>query len=137
MNTQDVLQRLDDQDDDEFEVDDPDDPFMDGSDEEFSDLDEEEDDADDDNVDSNTPPDSPLSMPHHSAPSTPPGSGCLTDDLPRMWTSLKPVTIQPFKSTVGPTVPISDSPLELFQLFFATPLLQKIVDESNRYWYKQ
>ena len=38
MNTEDVLQRLDDDENDEFEVDDPDKPFMDGSDE-FSDLD--------------------------------------------------------------------------------------------------
>ena len=35
-------------------MDDPNEPFMDGSDQEFSDLDEEEDDADDDNVDSKT-----------------------------------------------------------------------------------
>ena len=39
MNTEDVLQRLYDDEDNEFEVDDPDKPFVDGSDEEFSDLD--------------------------------------------------------------------------------------------------
>ena len=32
-----------------------------------------------------------------------------------------------------PTVPIPDSPLEVFELFFSADLQQKIVDETNRY----
>ena len=43
------------------------------------------------------------------------------------------MTIQPFTSHVGPTVPIPDSPLELFELFFTADLQEKIVDETNRY----
>ena len=138
INTEDVLLALgiSYDDEDEFEVDDPDKSFMDRSDDDFSDLDGEEDDADDNDMDT-TPSDSPLSMPSqsdHSSPSAPPDSS-LPDDLPQMWTtSLKPVTIKPFQSAVGPTVPMSNSPLEVFQLFFTTPL-QMIVDESNRYWY--
>lgn len=73
MNTEDVLQRFDDDEDDEFKVDDPDEPFMDESDEEFSDLDEEEDDADDDNVYSNTPPHSS----YHASPLCSKYSPCM------------------------------------------------------------
>ena len=87
MSTENVLLALglSSNDEDVFEVDDPDEPFMDGSDDDFSDLDGEEDDADNNNRDT-TPPDSPLSMPSqsdHSSPSAPPDSS-LPDNLPQM-----------------------------------------------------
>ena len=53
---------------------------------------------------------------------------------PTSWSStLHPVTINPFTSPVGPTVPISASPLEVLELFFSADLMEKIVEESNRY----
>ena len=125
MTTQDVLDAMDHSDEEDYDVDEP---CMYGSDEEFSDLSGEEDNEDDD-MDTSTPHSPLLTSPATSASpdSSHPGS------LPPTWTSnLKPVTITLFQSAVGPTMPISDSPLGVFQLFFTTPLLQTIVDESNR-----
>ena len=139
MSTQDVIDAIySDDDDDDFDVDDPDEPFMDGSDDDFSDLEGELDDDDEDmDTDTGTPATS------HSPPSTspvttpPPGNTPSTTPpphtLPAMWTtSLQPVTITPFQSAVGPTVPVPDSPLEVFELLFTAPLMEMIVDESNR-----
>ena len=142
MTTEDVIDALIDDDDDDSDVDDPDEPFMDGSDDDFSDLDGEELDDNDDNMDctsysppvsspvcATAPPGSPVSSPAAASPTTP----SPASTLPAMWTtSLQPVTITPFQSAVGPTVPVPDSPLEVFELFFTAPLLQMIVDESNR-----
>ena len=110
----------------------PDEPFMDGSDDDFSDL-EGELDEDDNDEDMDTDMSTPHSPPGWSpvgTPSTTPPPGTL----PAMWTtSLQPVTIiTPFQSAVGPTVPVPDSPLEVFELLFTAPLMQMIVDESNR-----
>ena len=117
-----MLDAMDHSDDEDYDVDEP---CMYGSDEEFSDLSWEED-NDDDNM-GTTIPHSPTPATSASPDSSQPGS------LPPTWTSnLKPVTIHLFQSAVGPTMPISDSPLDVFQLFFTTPLLQTIVDESNR-----
>ena len=53
---------------------------------------------------------------------------------PMEWSStLHPITIDPFTSPVGPTVPISASPLEVLELFFSSDLLEEIVDQSNIY----
>ena len=49
MTTQDVIDAISDDDDGDSDVDDPDEPFMDGSDDDLSDLDREE--SDDDNMD--------------------------------------------------------------------------------------
>ena len=58
----------------------------------------------------------------------------LAAPLPTSWTDqLQPVTIAAFTSHVGPTVPIPDTPLEVFELFFTPDLQEKIVVESNRY----
>ena len=134
MTTQDVIDAIY-SDDDDSDVDDPDEPFMDGSDDDFSDLDGEEDDYDgDDYMDTSSHP-PPVSSPA-SSPLSPVGTPPTTaspSTLPAMWTtSLQPVTITPFQSAAGPTVPIPDSPLEVFELFFTAPLLQMVVDESNR-----
>ena len=122
-------------------VDDPDEPFMDGSDDDFSDLEGEldEDDNDEDmDTDRSTPHSPPASPPAMTPPPScfPVGTPSTTPPLrtlPAMWTpSLQPVTIRPFQSAVGPTVPVPDSPLEVFELLFTAPLTQMIVDESNR-----
>lgn len=140
--TDEVLLAVDSDDEDDYDVDDPGEPFMDGSDEEFSDLDE------DDDLDNNmdvSPPHSPLGLPPEDtlagasprsspASASPPSSPASTSaSVPPMWTqSLQPVNIYPFQSQTGPTVSIPESPLEVFQLLFTTSLMQMIVDESNR-----
>ena len=43
------------------------------------------------------------------------------------------MTIEDFTSRVGPTVPIPDAPLDVFELFFSHDLQEMIVYESNRY----
>ena len=54
--------------------------------------------------------------------------------LPTSWSStLQPVHIHPFSSHVGPTVTISESPLEIFELFFSDDLVELVVEESYRY----
>ena len=124
---------VDSDDEDDYDVDDPAEPFMDGSDEEFSDLDGEDD--MDNNMDVSLPH-SPMGLPPEdtSAGASPPSSPASTSaSVPSMWTqSLQPVNIYPFQSQTGPTVPIPESPLEVFQLLFTTSLMQMIVDESNR-----
>ena len=42
-------------------------------------------------------------------------------------------TILPFTSSVGPTIPIAESPLEVFELFFTPTIVDEIVDQTNRY----
>ena len=147
LTTQAVLDAIAFSDDEEREVDDPAEPFMDGSDEEFSDLDDLDlDDNYDDEQPSlfDLPPGSsqscPLSSTPHSSQSPPPSSSLSSQPYPSsastqpQWSStLDPVTIQPFQSPVGPTVPIPDTPSKVFDLFFTPSLVQTIVDESNRY----
>lgn len=55
--------------------------------------------------------------------------------LSSSWSSqLERIDIQPLSSPVGPTVDaIPESPLEIFELFFSSDLLDLIVEESNRY----
>ena len=50
------------------------------------------------------------------------------------WTAtLKRVPIQTFTSSLGPSLDIPSSPVEVFDLFFSPDLLQIIVRESNAY----
>ena len=111
-------------------------PIMEGSNDEFSDL------EDVDECDSN------IDLLHDASPEDPtgpPGSvfdssmdvGLDTDTVaadsePEWTTTLKRNTIKSF-SPVGPSVAISKSPLEVFQLFFTPELLDMIVRETNRY----
>ena len=53
--------------------------------------------------------------------------------LPKWSENLTAVTVNDFTSQSGPTVPISDCPLEVFKLFFNKDLQEKIVKETNRY----
>lgn len=154
-------------------VDDPHEPIMGGSDDDFSDLGEveDEDGAEDQLGNATSCPSSPGKAPVVSPPSrhtlpvqlTHPPSSCFvpnsvaTPPSPRTsatnppsppakaiptssspsapsWSSnLKPVTIKPFTSPVGPITAISESPLEVFQLFFTSDLFGEIIEESNRY----
>ena len=45
---------------------------------------------------------------------------------------LNPVTIKPFTSQVGPTIPISASPLEVFQVFFSADLMENYCDREQQ-----
>ena len=54
--------------------------------------------------------------------------------LPTEWSEeLTPVYIPPFSSPFGPTLPIPDAALAIFDLYFTPEILQEIVLESNRY----
>ena len=102
------------------DFDDPDEPMMEGSDEEFSDLDEE-DSRDEDHAHS-------LCSAIVSALSSPDVAA-----QPTSWSSSQvPLNIREFTSSVGPTVTIPESLVEAFELFFTTDLLQRIVEESSR-----
>ena len=54
--------------------------------------------------------------------------------MPSSWTDqLQSVNIDDFTSIVGPTTDISESPIDVFELFFSDDLQIEIVRESNRY----
>ena len=60
----------------------------------------------------------------------------VTSKVTTPWSEeLSVPSIHPFvpPSPVGPTVPISDSPLEIFQLFFTSELMHEIQLQTNRY----
>ena len=143
ISTQDVIDAIYSDDEDDFDVDDPDEPFMEGSDDNFLDLDGElDDDSNDDDMDTDMgTPVTPHSPTASSPATTAPGSSLVgtpsttppPGTLPALWTTnLQPVTITPFQSAVGPMVPVPDSPLDVFELLYTAPLMQMIVDESNR-----
>lgn len=53
-------------------------------------------------------------------------------NLPTEWSKkLKPVTIPPFSSPVGPTVPIPDTALSIVEMFFTPSILQHTVNQST------
>ena len=54
-------------------------------------------------------------------------------ELPKWSPTLRDHDREPFTQQVGPTVSISDSPLDTFELFFTPEIMQYIVDETNRY----
>ena len=118
-------------------LDDPDEPIMEGSDDEFSDLGEVE---EDEHGDTPFPTaSSPCSSEVYTSPSsiTSPSTipsttshpvvTCHNTHMPTntnncsSWSPLlNPVTIKPFTSQVGPTIPISAPPLEMFQASLQT-----------------
>ena len=71
LTTQEVLEAFDYSDEEDYDVGNPDEPFMEGSDDDFSDLDGEEDNSD--NIDV-SPPMSPLGTPARSSSSASPQS---------------------------------------------------------------
>ena len=114
---------------------DPDEPVMEGSDNEFSDLELDDDTATDVDL---PPPRSPLLLsPSTPSPPSPPSLSSSMSDSPSppaTWTStLKPVEVKPFTSPVGPATVIPESPREVFEMFFSDDLMQLMVTESNRY----
>ena len=119
-----VLQQCADSDEEcpEYEYD-PDEPVMEGSDDEFSDLEGDE----NDDIDEGDRDPDPMD-------DTPAGSSSLSGDCESTWsTTIKRVRIQPFTSPTGPIQNIPSSPLEVFDLFFSPDLYEKIVEESNVY----
>ena len=159
FSTERVLEALLADDEDDIDCDDPNEPIMDGSDDDFSDLEFDEDDAIDDLPQPTSPvlssppaststcsqptsnpllssllchsPASPQVPPHHS-PSISPSP--VPPAPPAAWTStIAPVEIKQFNSPVGPTTHIPESPKEVFELFFSDDLMQLMVLESNRY----
>ena len=102
-----VLEHWEDSDDEDYvDYDDFDEPVLEGSDDEFSDF------EGDDDIEESDPTTSP-----GSSSTTPTFSG----DQESTWTAtLKRVPIQPFTSSVGPSLDIPSSPLEVFDLFFLT-----------------
>ena len=121
------------------DLDDPEEPMMEGSDDNFSDLGEEgESDEDMDAEQDYQPPTvSPPTSPTPTTPLSNPAdllSSSSTLHLPPQWScDLKPVTIKPFTAPVGPTVDVPETPIGIFSLFFSSDLLDDIVEESNRY----
>ena len=147
-----ALMMVEDQDDD------LDEPMMDGSDDDFSILGEDErfdfSDLDDYKCPSSPELDSPISSQgtgqsfpapdldpptpsRSSMPSLPepgPNHQSPSHSLPETWSSrLTSISIQPFSSATGPTVAVPESPLDVFELFFPDDLVDFIVEESNRY----
>ena len=128
LTAEDVLDEL------ELEQDDfdADEPMMPGSDNEFSDLEdvEEDDNAYDtdsgDEIATPTPPTPPTPPPRQTPSSN-------SDTLPTWSSTLKPVTIQPFTSPVGPKVAIPDSPSGTFDMLFTPALMDTIVEQSKLY----
>ena len=138
--------------DDDQDYDDPDEPVMEGSDDEFSNLELDEDDADLDQA----PPNS-LLTPSVASPLLLPASALsIASTLtPNLATSISTCfTIQfsiatcsvdyntetsggevIFNSPVGPTTAIPESPREVFEIFFTDELMTMMlmVTESNRY----
>ena len=50
------------------------------------------------------------------------------------WTSrTTPVLVEPFNEVAGPKLPLPQTPLEIFSLFFTASIIQYIVTETNRY----
>ena len=126
MTVDDVVQQCADSDDDCGECDfDPDEPIMEGSDDEFSDLEyDSDDDIDEDDRDTTRTP----------AASSSAGVSSFSGDEDSTWsTTIKQLNIQAFTSPVGPTQDISSSPVEVFDLFFSPDLMEVIVKESNAY----
>ena len=50
--------------------------------------------------------------------------------LPTSWTT----EFKPFTEIYGPTVPIPDKPLDVFQLFFTDELLMNPIGTNSRSW---
>ena len=44
-----------------------------------------------------------------------------------------PVSVQPFSQSVGPTVPLPESPLDIFSLLFTPQIVDHLVCQTNRY----
>ena len=102
------------------ELDDPDEPIMEGSDDEFSDLGEVEEDEHDDSCfpTASSPCSSEVYTSPFIIPTSPPTTShpdtihhkthtpTNTDNCTSWSSLLNPVTIKPFTSPVGPTIPI-------------------------------
>ena len=122
LTLQEVLLHCDsDEDYDDDYFDDPDEPVMDGSDDEFSDLEGNDLDELEGDLDSGPSPSPNAGSPGSSAsPGSPDSSGSNSSGSPgsTTWTATTTrVPIQPFSSPTGPFEDISEHPIEVFNLF--------------------
>ena len=62
-----------------------------------------------------------------------PGASSLSSTPPQWSSSLSTVSISDFTPPVGPTVAISESPSEVFELMFTPSLMGTIVKQTNLY----
>ena len=128
MTLQEVLLHCDS--DEDYYFDDPDEPIMDGSDDEFrdlegNDLDELEGDLDSCPPNAGSPKSSSASA-SPSSPSSPVSSGSDSSGSPgsTTWTpTTTHIPIQPFTSPTGPIEDICEHPMEVFNLFFTPDLM--------------
>ena len=74
-----------------------------------------------------TPSSSPVTAPARPTTSHQPTSSSSWS------TTLSPVSIAPFTQQVGPTVPISSDPVEVFELFFTPDILSLIIEQTKIY----
>ena len=128
--------------DDEYEYDaeyefDADECVMEGSDEEFGEFDDElrdqieVDEMEEENVEEDC---MNVSEGENYSDSEEEEANGEDSALPTTWSKkLKPVQIPPFTTPVGPLVPIPDTPVAIFELFFTPNILDEIVTQSNRY----
>ena len=139
LTVEDVLQQCDDGShfsDDDDNWDDPHQRVMEGSDDEFSDL---EIDGSNDNTDSHTAPSYLASPP--ASPSAPSSSDTVgmsattsASSHSTTWSErVNHLNLQDFSSPAGPTVDLSSSPLHVFGLFFTQDLLEEIATQTNSY----
>ena len=138
LKLQEVLLHCDsDEDYDDDYFDDPDEPVMDGSDDEFSDLEGNDLDELEGDLDSSPNPSPNADFPESSGASASPGSPDSSSNSfgspgSTAWTATTTrIPIQPFTSPTGPIEDISEHPIEVFNLFFTPDLMEEIVRQSN------
>ena len=133
MTADEVVERWDDVSGESDDFDDPDETIMEGSDDEFSDLEDiDEDDGNNELDDDAGPSEDPIT-PHDALDSSMDLDLDTAADSEPQWTkTLKRNKINSFIS-IGPAVAILKSPLEVFQLFFTPELLDVIMQETNKY----
>ena len=81
---------------------------------------------------SSIPPSVSPFMPPATSPQLTTSQPASSFDTPWTTTLVAPV-VHDFVGSSGPTVPIPDTPLSIFQLFYTSDLLQTIADQSNLY----
>ena len=131
--------------DDEYEYDgeyefDADECVMEGSDEEFGEFDDElrdqieVDEMEEENVEEDCMNVSEGENPSEMEDSGEEEANGCDSALPTTWSkALKPLQIPSFTTPVGPLVPIPDTPVAIFEMFFTPNVLDDIVTHSNRY----
>ena len=105
------------------DFDDPDEPIMEGSDNDFSNVDDVDKDDGNNELDDDAAPSEDSIAPPQILVWTPDLDSAAANSEPQWTTTLKQNKINSFTHPVGPAVAIQKSPLEVFQLFFTPELL--------------